>query len=100
MIEIKQTETYRRWERKLRDKRAKAIIAARLFRLSSGLLGDVSPVGSGISELRIHYGPGYRIYFKTEGRKIIILLCGGNKSTQSDDIAKAKIIAENIEGDL
>ena len=64
MIEIKQTETYHKWEHKLKDHKAKAAIAARIFRLANGLPGDVSPVGQGISELRIHYGPGYRIYFK------------------------------------
>jgi len=100
MIEIKQTETYLKWERKLKDRKAKAIIAARIFRLSNGLLGDVSPVGNGISELRIHYGPGYRVYFKSENDKIIILLCGGNKGSQSEDIEKAKAIAERIKGVL
>lgn len=90
MIEIKQTETYFKWEHKLKDQRAKAAIAARVFRLANGLLGDVSPVGQGISELRIHYGPGYRIYFKQNGNEIVILLCGGDKSTQSKDIEIAK----------
>lgn len=90
MIEIKQTETYRKWENKLKDHKARAAIAARIFRLANGLPGDVSPVGSGISELRIHYGPGYRVYFKQNKHEIIILLCGGNKSTQSKDIEVAK----------
>ena len=90
MIEIKQTETYRKWEHKLKDHKARAIIAARLFRLANGLLGDVSPVGQGISELRIHYGPGYRIYFQQRNNEIIILLCGGDKSTQKKDIETAK----------
>jgi putative addiction module killer protein len=71
-----------------------AIIAARLFRLANGLAGDVSPVGSGISELRIHYGPGYRIYFKQQGAEIIVLLCGGDKGTQARDIQQAKRLAE------
>lgn len=93
MIEIKQTETYRKWEHKLKDHKARAIIAARLFRLANGLLGDVSPIGQGISELRIHYGPGYRIYFQQRNNEIIILLCGGEKSTQKKDIAAAKKLA-------
>ena len=96
MIEIKQTETYFKWEHKLKDQRAKAAIAARVFRLANGLLGDVSPVGQGISELRIHYGPGYRIYFKQNGNEIIILLCGGDKSTQSKDIETAKKLAKEL----
>jgi len=64
MLEIKQTPTFEKWQSKLKDSRAKAIIAARVFRLANGLPGDVSPVGKGVSELRIHYGPGYRVYFK------------------------------------
>lgn len=96
MIEIKQTETYFKWEHKLKDQRAKAAIAARIFRLANGLLGDVSPVGQGISELRIHYGPGYRIYFKQNGKEIVILLCGGDKSTQSKDIETAKKLAKEL----
>lgn len=98
MIEIKQTETYRKWEKNLKDRKAKAIIAARIFRLSSGIFGDVTPVGQGISELRIHYGPGYRIYFKQVRDEIIILLCGGDKSTQSKDIEAAKKIAIKLGG--
>lgn len=96
MIAIKQTETYFKWEHKLKDQRAKAAIAARVFRLANGLFGDVSPVGQGISELRIHYGPGYRIYFKQHGNEIVILLCGGDKSTQSKDIETAKKLAKKL----
>ncbi len=96
MKTIKQTETYRNWERKLRDKRAKALIASRIFRLANGLPGDVSPVGHGISELRIHYGPGYRVYFKQRGEELVILLCGGNKGTQHRDIKLARQLAENL----
>lgn len=96
MIEIKQTETYFKWEHKLKDQRAKAAIAARIFRLANGLLGDVSPIGQGISELRIHYGPGYRIYFKQYKNEIVILLCGGDKSTQSKDIEIAKKLAKEL----
>lgn len=93
MTRLKQTETFRRWERKLKDQKARALIAARLLRLASGLAGDVAPVGEGVSELRIHYGPGYRIYFQRRGEEIIILLCGGDKSTQDKDIKTAKQIA-------
>ncbi len=94
MLEIKQTETFLRWERKLKDQRAKALIAARVFRLANGLPGDVKPVGRGVSELRIHHGPGYRIYFKQKGYELIILLCGGDKSTQQNDIETAQQLAQ------
>ncbi len=94
MIEIKQTETFRKWRTQLKDDRARGLIASRLDRLAYGHAGDVEPVGQGISELRIHYGPGYRIYFQKRGDTIIILLCGGNKSTQDKDIKSAKLIAE------
>ena len=97
MIAIKQTDTYRRWERKLRDSRAKALIAARIFRLANGLAGDVKPVGQGISELRIHHGPGYRVYFKQHGSELVILLCGGDKSTQQNDIDTAQRLAAEWE---
>ena len=93
MIEIKQTETYRAWEQALNDARAKATIAARIFRLANGLAGDVSPVGDGVSELRIHYGPGYRVYFQQRGNELVILLCGGDKGSQPRDIKKAKQLA-------
>ncbi|RDJ24113.1 type II toxin-antitoxin system RelE/ParE family toxin [Bosea caraganae] len=93
MIRLRQTETFRKWERKLKDQKARAAIAARLFRFANGLAGDVSPVGDGVSELRIHYGPGYRIYFQQRGEEIVILLCGGDKSTQDRDIKTAKQLA-------
>ena len=93
MIELKQTQTYEKWESRLRDNRAKTIIASRLMRLAEGLSGDVEPVGEGISELRIHYGPGYRIYFQRRGNLIVVLLCGGDKSTQTRDIAAARKLA-------
>lgn len=97
MLDIKQTETYLKWERKLRDQRAKVLIAARVFRVANGLLGDVKPVGQGVSELRIHHGPGYRVYFKQQGNEIVILLCGGDKSTQQSDIATALRLAAEWE---
>ena len=70
------------------------MIAARLFRLANGLAGDVAAVGGGVSELRIHHGPGYRVYFRQKGQELVILLCGGDKATQERDIALAKKLAE------
>lgn len=93
MIEIKQAETFRKWRMQLKDERVRGLIASRLDRLSFGHAGDVEPVGQGISELRIHYGPGYRIYFHRRGDTIIVLLCGGDKSTQTKDIKTAKRLA-------
>jgi putative addiction module killer protein len=93
MIEFKQTETFRKWRIRLKDERIRALIASRLDRLAFGNAGDVKPVGQGISELRIDYGPGYRIYFMKRGNTIIILLCGGDKSTQTKDIQTAKRMA-------
>lgn len=93
MIEIKQTETFRKWRTRLKDERARALIASRLDRLAFGHAGDAEPVGQGISELRIHHGPGYRVYFQKRGDTIIVLLCGGDKSTQAKDIKTAKRLA-------
>lgn len=83
MVELRQTETFRKWWTKLRDQRARALVAARLDRLAYGLAGDVQPVGEGISELRIHFGPGYRVYFQQRGTTILVLLCGGDKGSQA-----------------
>jgi putative addiction module killer protein len=94
LIELKQTETYRKWEARLRDKRARTMIATRLMRLAEGLPGDVEPVGDGVSELRIHYGPGYRVYVQRRGRLLLVLLCGGDKSSQARDIVAAKKLAK------
>ena len=93
-LELEQTETFRLWEQKLRDRRARTLIAARLLRLGEGLLGDVGPIGDGVSELRIHHGPGCRVYFLRRGNSRVVLLCGGDKASQSRDIAKAKRLAE------
>jgi putative addiction module killer protein len=94
MIEFKQTETFRRWRIRLKDERTRVLIASRLDRLAFGNAGDARPVGQGISELRIDYGPGYRIYFQRRGNTIIILLCGGDKSTQTKDIKTAKRLSK------
>jgi putative addiction module killer protein len=83
MRTIKQTATYMMWERKLKDQRAKAAIAARIFRLANGLLGDVSPVGHGVSELRIHYGPGYRVYFQQRGENLFCCCVAATKAAKS-----------------
>jgi putative addiction module killer protein len=81
------------WLRKLRDAKARARIQARILRLSMGNASDVKPVGGGISEMRIDYGPGYRVYFLRRGEELIVLLCGGDKTTQDEDIKDAKAIA-------
>ena len=93
VLEIKQTATFQKWEGRLKDRLAKAAIAARIFRLANGLPGDVQLVGDGVSELRIHYGPGYRVYFQQRGNALVVLLCGGDKRTQSRDIETAKRLA-------
>ena len=82
MFELRQTETFRKWRARLRDDRARALIASRLNRLAAGHAGDVAPVGGGVSELRIHFGPGYRVYFTRRGSVVIVLLCAGDKGTQ------------------
>lgn len=94
MIELKQTDTFRKWRTKLKDERARTAIALRLTRLAYGHAGDAEQVGQGVSELRIHYGPGYRVYFQRRGDTIIVLLCGGDKSTQAKDIKTAKRLAD------
>lgn len=94
MIELNQAAVFAKWEARLRDKRARTIIVARLMRLAADLPGDVEPVGDGVSELRIHYGPGYRVYFQRRGNVLIVLLCGGDKGLQARDIAAAKTLAK------
>ncbi len=93
MTEIIKTNAFDRWFDALRDVRAKAKVTARIRRLSLGNPGDVKPIGEGLSEMRIDYGPGYRVYFMTKGPIIIVLLCGGDKGTQARDIEQAKTIA-------
>jgi putative addiction module killer protein len=97
MVLIERTDEFSRWFKDLRDIRATAKIASRIDRLALGNPGDVTPVGSGVSELRIHYGPGYRIYFVRRGVKIVVLLCGGDKSSQQADIALARKLARELE---
>jgi putative addiction module killer protein len=96
MIEIRETDIFANWLLCLEDVRAKAKIAVRIRRLAFGNPGDVAPVGEGVSELRIHEGPGYRVYFVRRGLAVIILLCGGDKSTQQRDIAAAKALAKTL----
>ena len=97
MIEVRQTERFRKWLTGLRDERARARILKRLERAAGGNLGDAAPVGEGVSEMRIFYGPGYRVYFVQRGEELIVLLCGGDKSTQSADIEEAKAMVKEIE---
>jgi putative addiction module killer protein len=96
MIEIRLTPAFTRWLADLADRAAHQRIIARLRRIELGNPGDVAPVGEGVSELRIDYGPGYRLYFVQRGRKMIVMLCGGNKKTQRRDIAMAKSMAREI----
>ncbi|OQB54363.1 MAG: hypothetical protein BWX99_02102 [Deltaproteobacteria bacterium ADurb.Bin151] len=97
MIEIRQTEYFIKWFEKLKDRKARAKINVRIRRLTLGNFGDVKPLGAGISELRIDYGPGYRVYFTKKNNQAVILLAGGDKTTQKNDIQKAKILALEIE---
>ncbi|WGL95851.1 type II toxin-antitoxin system RelE/ParE family toxin [Arsenophonus nasoniae] len=94
MIEIRQTEEVKKWLKGLKDKIAKAKILTRIERMKEGNYGDVEPIGDGYSELKIHQGKGYRVYFATRNNEIILLLCGGDKATQQADIKKAKQIAK------
>ena len=96
MLEIRKTETYANWIDKLRDLQARARIQVRIERLAAGNPGDVRPVGEGVSELRIDYGPGYRVYFAKRGREVVILLAGGDKTTQSADIKIALRLLRNL----
>ena len=97
MIEIRKTEAFTKWFDNLKDRRAKARVQARIDRMELGNFGDVAPVGEGVSELRIFYGPGYRVYFVHRSSVIVILLSGGDKSTQNPDIVKAKELAKQLE---
>ncbi len=96
MIEIRQTDTYSEWFDSLRDRQAKARINIRIRRLSMGNPGDVKPVGEGVSELRIDYGPGYRVYFVRRGQTLIVLLAGGDKRSQHKDIQLAINLSREV----
>jgi putative addiction module killer protein len=96
MVEIRKTETFAKWLDGLDDIRARARILVRIERLAAGNPGDVKPVGEGVSELRIDYGPGYRVYCKKQGRSVVILLAGGDKRTQSRNIKTALRLARNL----
>ena len=97
MLEVRQTEIFSNWFKSLRDRRAKARIQARIDRIELGNFGDVATVGEGVRELRIHYGPGYRVYFVQRGSVVVVLLSGGDKSSQNSDIKKAKELAKKLE---
>lgn len=97
MIEVRKTELFTKWFNGLKDRRARARIQVRIDRMEMGSFGDVAPVGEGVNELRIFYGPGYRVYFTRESYALVILLSGGDKSSQQSDIAKAKDLAKQLE---
>lgn len=96
MIEIRKTETFAKWLDGLDDIRARARILVRIERLAAGNPGDVKPVGEGVSELRINYGPGYRVYYKQQGLSVVILLAGSDKHTQTRNIKTALRLAKNL----
>jgi putative addiction module killer protein len=97
MISVKALPDFSRWMDGLPDSKIKAIVAARIRRLTLGLAGDVSPVGDGVSELRIHVGAGWRVYFVQRGAEVIVLLAGGSKKSQAADIRKAKALAKTLD---
>jgi len=96
MVEIRKTDTFAQWIDVLQDIRARARILVRIERLAAGNPGDVKPVGEGVSEMRTDYGPGYRVYFKKIGQKMVVLLAGGDKSSQSKDIKTALSLSRNL----
>jgi putative addiction module killer protein len=96
MYEVLKTEEFGKWLSSLADQRAQAKIVSRIERLGLGNPGDVKPVGEGLSEMRISHGPGYRVYFKQTDKAVVLLLCGGDKSTQARDIKRAKEIAAEL----
>ena len=96
MVEVRQTDVFTDWFAGLRDREARARITVRIRRLSLGNPGDVKPVGSGVSEMRIDYGPGYRVYFVRRDDTVVVLLCGGDKRHQDRDIARALELAQEV----
>jgi putative addiction module killer protein len=97
IYEVHETDVFSLWLRGLRDRNGRRAITVRIQRLALGNAGDVKPVGHGVSEVRISHGPGYRVYFVKQGKVVILLLCGGDKSSQDADIAKAQVMAEELE---
>ena len=96
VVEIRQTEVYARWFRRLRDRQARVRIDSRIRRMSLGNFGDVTPVGEGVSEIRIDYGPGYRVYYTQRGQALVVLLAGGDKDSQDRDIQRALDLARGL----
>jgi putative addiction module killer protein len=96
MLEVRASEAFTDWLSGLRDRAAAAIVSARILRVQKGLLGDVQPVGDGVSELRVDHGPGYRVYFTMRGKALVILLSGGDKASQAKDIKAAKKMAAQL----
>lgn len=94
--EIGRTPIFDQWLEKLRDRTARAIISRRIDRVAEGNLGDVKSLGDGISEIRVDHGPGYRVYFTRRGNVLIVLLCGGDKGSQTRDVARARLLAAEI----
>jgi putative addiction module killer protein len=97
MLEVRQTQQFRTWLRRLKDSNTVARIVARIRRMEQGNFGDTRSVGAGVMELRIDYGPGYRVYYVNRGAEIVILLCGGDKRTQQQDIRRAHDLARDLE---
>ena len=96
MTEVRQTDDFAKWFKSLKDRQVRTRIQARIDHISLGNFGDCESVGGGVFEMRIHFGPGYRVYFVQRGTKIVVLLAGGSKQTQSKDILKAKTLADNL----
>jgi putative addiction module killer protein len=96
MKKLRLTDSFEKWLKNLKDRIGKALILKRIDRLTEGNPGDAKSIGEGCSEMRIDYGPGYRVYYKDTGQEIIVLLCGGDKSTQSRDIENAKKLAKEL----
>lgn len=98
-VEVRSTDRFDHWLAKLKDRQARAKILFAIRKMSLGLMGDVKPIGEGVSECRIHLGPGYRLYFIQRGATLVILLCGGDKSSQSADITVARQLAKELKAD-